>query len=199
MKAFIKKIEKLQHDFLSNKAGKPQYGPLSKNNKGVSLVEIVVVFAILAVMATGSVTALVHLNNVNVKNAAKTVKSSLVEHRIDAMAKTGAWTWTMVYSTDHYDVQITRQENSTASVEVVDTIEIPSKLTGVTATVHEADGTENTGVLIGISFKKSTGAVDQVILDTATVAPKSGYTLITLDCSGNTRQLKLTNLTGTVE
>lgn len=170
-----------------------------ENNKGVSLVEIVVVFAILAILTTGSVTALVHLNNVNVKKAAKTVKSSLVEHRIDAMAKTGIWTWSMVYSTDHYDVQITRQENSAAAIEVVDTIVIPSKLTGVTALVHQADGTENTGVLVGITFKKSTGAVDKVILDTGTVSPKSGYTMITLDCSGNTRQLRLSNLTGTVE
>ncbi len=172
---------------------------LIKNNRGVSLVELLVVIAILTVLASTSVSALVHLNNANVKKAAKTVKSSLVENRMNAMAKTGIWSWSIVYSTDHYDVQITRQENSLAAAEVVDTIEIPSKLTGITAKVHQADGTENTGTLVGISFKKSTGAVDKIILDSGTVLPTSGYTTITLDCSGKTRELKLSNLTGTVE
>lgn len=157
-----------------------------KDNKGISLVEILVVIGILAILTVTSVSALSQLSRGEIKKAVKTVQSSLVQNRIDSMAKTGDWKWCIEHDGSNYNIVIYYKGLSDTAFSAVDTIELSDQVTSITF---------NDVPLESITFKKNTGAVNEVNTITCT----SGVGTIAITCSGNTRTLKLYYLTGKVE
>lgn len=174
---------------------------MKMNNRGVSLIEIIVVVAIITILTASSVSAMSYLTRGNAKKAAKTVYSFVTQSRTDAMTKSGNWSLTIKKSgdnfvlvtecTDFYFGGVLRNCLDASGSEAYDKTVLDSSVTGITCGGVAVDDA-NPYV---INFKKSTGAVDKINGSEAT----GGYTDIVVSLSGNTRTLRLYHLTGKIE
>lgn len=59
-----------------------------RNNKGISLVEIIIIIAILAVLAGGTISGINYIRYANTKNCANVINAAIGRVRIEAMSKT---------------------------------------------------------------------------------------------------------------
>lgn len=173
---------------------------MKTDNRGVTLIEVIVVIAIMMVLTATSVSAMSYLARGNVKKAAKTVYSFITQSRTDSMAKSGKWSLTIKKDGNNY-VLVTEctgfyingalQDCLDADGKAYDKVVLDSNVTGITCN----------GVLIDdstsyvINFKKNTGEVEKINGS----KPSGGYTDIVISLSGNTRTLRLYYLTGKVE
>lgn len=176
---------------------------LLKNNKGVSIVEMVVVIAIMAVLAAASVSALSYLMRGDIKKATKTVYSEIASNRTYAMAKPGDWVFTVdnssgVFVLNSINADEIKDDGTYVNPITYSEETLSNRVTSIQVKIYKADGTivSDYADLSSITFKKNTGAVAKV---NGIAANYGGFADIKVDISGNTRELRLYFLTGKIE
>lgn len=173
------------------------------NNRGISLIEVIVVVAIMMVLTATSVSAMSYLVRGNAKKAAKTIYSFVTQSRTDAMTKSGDWTLTIKKSGDNF-VLVTECTGFSLGGVLQDCLDSAGNAYDKTVLDSNVTGIMCGGIAIDdanscvIKFKKSTGEVDKINGHEAT-ASSGGYMDIVVSLSGNTRTLRLYYLTGKIE
>lgn len=176
---------------------------LFEDNRGVSLVEILVAMAIMVVITTSSVTALSYIARGDIKKATKTLYSAISSNQTYAKAKSGQWEFRVGRPTGTVLVlQSVNQSiaaDGTPTGEVIyDEQEMSDRVSAITVEIYSADGSAVSGEtdLTSITFKKNTGAVDTI---NAAAVPSGGFANITVNISGNRLTLRLYFMTGKIE
>lgn len=157
------------------------------DNRGFSLVELLVVVGILAILTTMTASAASYLSRGNIKHATKTLYSAITSNRTYSMAKAGEWEFVVTQENGKYVLLSRNYPTTTTTVpdEYAKDV-LTERITGITI-----DGVP----LDSIKFAKSTGAVKSI--NGADVT--SGYSEIVINMSGATSKLKLYYLTGKVD
>lgn len=176
---------------------------LLKDNKGVSIVEMIVVIAIMAVLTASSVSAMSYLMRGDIKKATKTVYSEIASNRTYAMAKPGEWIFTVdsssgVFVLNSINAESIADDGSCVNPTNYSEETLSNRVSSIEVKVYNADGSvvSDYTALSSISFKKSTGAVSKI---NGTNTNYGGYADIKVDISGNNRVLRLYFLTGKIE
>lgn len=169
---------------------------LLKNNKGFSLVEMLVVIAIMAILASVSVSAMGYLMRGDIKKAAKTLYSEIASNRTYAMAKQGDW----LFSVDNSSgVFVLSSMNTTSGGTITYSEEtLSNRVSSIEVMIYSADGSviSDYTALNTISFKKSTGAVNEI---NGASVNYGGFADIKISISTSGMVLRLYFLTGKIE
>lgn len=167
------------------------------NNKGLTLIEVIVVIAIMAVLTTTSVNAVSYVLKGDIKKATKTLYSAITSTRTNAMAKTGGWQFTVTHDGTKYSLNSVWDEIA----EPFSTEVLSNRVDSITVTCSGA-----TMNLSSIEFEKNTGAVRTIVGDAGVIynrassgSPLAGYADIVISISGNKQTLRLYYLTGKIE
>lgn len=194
---------------------------IRKDNRGVSIIEMVVVMAILVVLATSVFSAMTFLTRSDIKKASKTLYSAITSCRTSSMARSGYWCFavyqdaTGCYVLDSVQGETVDEASGTYGTAVVHDHEVMSNLvSSIQVNIVNADGSETGYVdLYSITFKKNTGAVDEInsvttaeasgtrvyTVGTGIDAKSGGYADIKITISENERVMRLYFITGEVE
>lgn len=167
------------------------------NNKGVSLIEVLVVIGIIAILSTVSVSALVYVNKGDIKKATKTLLSEITSARTYSMAKTGDWKFEVVHNGSSFVL------NTIGGADNYSEAVLSNRVDNIKVVTNSGA----TGTLGGIVFQKNTGAVMSITDSTGAIlysrsgagSSLAGYADITVSISGNERTLRLYYLTGKIE
>lgn len=175
--------------------------PTSKklNNKGATLIEMIVVVAIMAVMISGAIIAFTVLNSGNVKNASRTSKSLLEKTRTNTMSVVAEeWAFVIEKKEETHiayvskkvkDAEPTRLEETDIGFKVNDVL----IMDGVETSIEEDD-------VLKIIFDKSTGSVSGVLInDKALDMPADNMLTLKFKSGQSDEELKLYFLTGKME
>lgn len=134
-----------------------------KNNKGFSLLEMIIVIAILAVVASVSFVGLGYLYSTNIKSSVKKINSSLLKTQNYTMAKSngGRDVYMRINqaSDGNYYIEYWRVSGETR-VKIQDDEKIGKK--NLTVTCHKDDGstaTVSVGSPVDVYFNRSTGGL----------------------------------------
>ncbi|MBR5896476.1 MAG: prepilin-type N-terminal cleavage/methylation domain-containing protein [Lachnospiraceae bacterium] len=128
---------------------------MNKNNKGFSLIELIVIIAIIGIVSTASIIGLNMINGRPADQCARSLRIALTNHRLSTMGKETAFMRIYMES-----------DGSVWVYEKLDSTETRTKLCGkgVTVEVHKTDGgTENLtpgGSALQISFNRHNGSFD---------------------------------------
>lgn len=125
---------------------------MRKQNKGVTLVEILIVVAILSIMTGAAGVGISLLYSRDAESCAKTVNTMLESARMTSLAKTGVYSFTL------------DTENRRCTVEPgIKEEELPSRVTLTLSSEGSYDISVNKN--IEIEFDKSTGKVKRLSAD----------------------------------
>ncbi len=134
-----------------------------KNNKGFSLLEMIIVIAILAVVSSVSFVGLGYLYSTNIKSSIKKINSSLLKTQNYTMAKSNGGRDVYMRlsqgSDGDYYIQYLRVSGST-EVKIQDDEKIGKK--NLTLTCYKDDGSAETvsvGSPVDVYFDRSTGGL----------------------------------------
>lgn len=159
------------------------------DNRGLSLIEVVVVVGILVILAGTTASAMSYMVRGNVKEAAKSTYSAIASNQTYAKAKSGDWTLVCMHNGTQYVLQSICSEVATPYEETLLSNRVTSvKYKDSTA----ADYTD----LLTLQFKKNTGAVAAI---NGAAVPSAGYADIQVAIEGNLANLRLYYLTGEIE
>lgn len=191
---------------------------MRKDNRGFTLVEILVVLAIMTIGVTTAFVGIRYLNNTNANKAAATIDSTLKQLRVDSMAQSTAYRCEIVRESQATKMKIYKQQfDYSAGKPVVDAsgnpsyalsreVELGALIESITLDINGSTSTVSTtlpGGVIHLSFKKSTGGFGDInigpIVAAASSAGTSYGTLTIKTTSGNTASMKLYLITGKVE
>lgn len=204
----------------SEKMGKSKVS-VKKDNRGVSAIEMVVVMAILVVLATSAFSAMTFLSRSDIKKASKTLYSAITSCRTSSMARSGYWCFAVYqdasgcFVLDSVQGDTLDETTGTYGTAIVHDHEVLSnKVSSIQANIVYANGTETGYVdLKSITFKKNTGAVEEInsvtttesggsrvyTVGTGVDAKSGGYADIKITISENERVMRLYFITGEVE
>lgn len=184
---------------------------LFQDNRGVSLVEVLVVMAILTILTTISVSSLNYVIRGDIKKATKTLYSAIASNRTYSMAKPGRWTFNVFTDAEgvyqYQSVKLEEKDGSgvVTSPEIIyDEEKFSNRVDFIRVCIYGANESliADYSDLVSIVFKKNTGAVDS-ITTTGNVYKASdnpgGFADIMIDIAGNNRILRLYFLTGEIE
>lgn len=153
---------------------------MKSNNKGFSLVEVLVVIAIMVILTSASVQALSYLTRGDIKKATKTLYSFIASNRTSSMAKSGEWSFEVSNDGTQYILY------SMCDGAEFDMEKLSNRVDSITI---------NGEPLTSIRFAKNTGAVSSI----NGVDVVAGYADIVISISGNKQTLRLYYLTGKIE
>lgn len=167
------------------------------DNRGFTLVEVVVVVSIIAVLSVFSFNALNYVNKGDIKEATNTLYSEIMSSRTSSMARTGEWYFQVSHDGTSFILETIWDQEATS----VSRVPLSYRVDSIKATYN---GT--TVDLATIEFQKNTGAVKKitgvggVLYDRSLPgASLAGYCDIVLNLDGNERKLRLYFLTGEIE
>lgn len=156
---------------------------LRDNNKGFSLVELIIVIAIMCVLGVGTVATIGIINNAKVKSCAKSIYTSIGRVKTNTLAKEGEHSSSdgvseyknkfEVYKNDKNQVFIRETVNGYAEEKMVGT-------NGVTVRYSKGGGSESTlgATPIACTFDRSSGVVSNCDFDTIIISGgKRRYTI----------------------
>lgn len=173
-----------------------------KDNKGASLLEVMVIIAIMAVLGASTLSYMGYLVRGDIKKATKTVYSAISSTQTLAKARTGEWVFSVdvdaegLYNlvTTTYDVE---PDGSLINPLEVDRIKLEQKVTGINVNQYSADGTAiSADPFSSMTFVKNTGAVKAI---NGTNVVNGGYCEIEINISGNYKFIRVYYLTGKIE
>lgn len=171
------------------------------NNRGASVIELLIIMAIIAVLLSGSIIAFSLLNSSNVKQAARTTKDYLEKTRTSTMSVVAdEWYFTFTKSGSDYKAIVYKTYTKDGAV-VEEKIE--EKLLGTRiSAAFISDGTEITvgeGDVLKIVFDRSSGEVGKVLFNEATYAPHENIVSIKFTSGSNKSTVNLYFVSGKVE
>lgn len=142
---------------------------MKNNQKGFSLIEIIVVFAIMAIIGAGALVSFSLVTGQNVKSCAKKIDTYLGQTRMNAMSRHNTVLYLMVEDDGVYAQMYKSQDNSNTMV-AEERVKIAKEGTRVryrpsTAGATLVDLTPG-GVRLEISFDRSSGAFKPLPDDT---------------------------------
>ena len=159
-----------------------------KNNKGFTLVELIVVIAIMAVLTGFIITGIGLLSTLSSRQCARQLKQSIGQARIETMGKNYVKLRLYKDSTDNcYYLEETKTVTETGETSVTTDKVGSGRITITGKDAGGSDYTISTGHDITLSFKRSTGGFDDYV---KTIVVSSG---------GRDHELKLMKITGRVE
>jgi len=154
---------------------------LKLNNKGATLIELMVILAIIAVLVSGSIVAFNVLNGSNLKNAARTTGSFLETTRTKTMSVVAdAWYYTLTRDGDNYYTEIYKVYTDDTGATVEEKIEAEDLGFRVVGSII-ADGSETEfadGDMLTIKFDQASGSVKIVDLDGTELTPSENMITI---------------------
>lgn len=162
------------------------------NNKGFSLIEIIVVVGIMAILAVSSISLTSYLMRGNVKQATNTLYTAIASNQTFSKAKSGDWQLVIDNSTGVYKVKSVCT-NTSGTVDEYEEYVLSDRVS--TVLIKDSADSGYTP-FTSLEFQKNTGAV--ATINGATV-PKAGYADIQIDISGNKAYLRIYYLTGEIE
>ncbi len=166
------------------------------DNRGLSLIEVVVIVGILAIMAATTASAASYMVRGNIKDAAKSTYSAIASNQTYAKAKAGDWTLTCAYNGTQF-VLSSICDYVDASGVANNYIFEETLLSNRVTSVKYKDSTWADFIeLQTIKFKKNTGAVSMI---NGNPVPSAGYADIQVAIEGNLAYLRLYYLTGEIE
>ena len=126
------------------------------DNKGFSLIELIVVIAILGIISVGIVNTFGLLSNASAKGAANKLKTALTETRVECMSKAQASLHIYQNESSEYYVTLTVNDEEKAPVKIGDSkVDITYKRSSKTAMIDQALEIPAEG--IEIEFDRDTG------------------------------------------
>lgn len=129
----------------------------TRNNKGMSLVEIIVVLAILAVVAGGIVVGVGIISSGNEKKAAESIQTGLSMVRTNTLTIQSQWEARIVNDGGSYAVIIYRDG------EEYETTDIGSRVDIEYTNNASANGAVDENKELIITFRPSTGVVEDIV------------------------------------
>lgn len=133
------------------------------NNKGFTLVELIVVMAIMVVLVGGALIGIGIISSGNAKKATKTLEASLNNLRINTMSMQGDWKLKVYMDGSQYKADIIKtitNEDKTTSSTVVSSEKLGSRIS-----IKFIDGAETVvdkDESIYVTFKEGSGKVGDV-------------------------------------
>lgn len=157
-----------------------------KDNKGFSLVEMIVILAIIAILTTGGVAAYLNWRAMNLQDCAKKIDMALSATKVDAMSKENSSMTIRLGSEGVYELRVGDEEietlgDSNIKISYSDTdghINVP------------IDGAND----LTISYERATGAFKPI--ETNEAGEAVYCTEIQLERKGKTAQIALVRTTG---
>lgn len=172
------------------------------NNRGATLIELLIVIAILGVMMGGTIVAFSVLNSGNVKEAARTTKSTLEKTRTSAMSVV-ADEWTFVVENVDGSIKTYANKVYTNEEDEVVTEKKEESLLGskVTATfiAETSEVPLNSGDKLQIVFDSSSGSVTSVKVNDTTYSPSTATVSIRYAVGSKKNDVKVYFVSGKVE
>ena len=122
------------------------------NNKGFTLLELVVVMAIMMIVLGLTATGFAMIGRTKVKSATKTIESRMDELRQTSMARDGEWWAEITYSDEKYFMSVKYKETVTNQQ-------------GISTTTEKTDSYEELGNGMKIYFKDGDGLEQDITTD----------------------------------
>ena len=165
-----------------------------RDNRGLSLIELIVVVAILGILSVGSISYLGLLSNHSAKETSAKLKSAMTETRTEAMSKSSASL--QIYEDDsEYYVKLTVNGNAHQPVKIGSArVKLTYKKSNEPDNTYDVPNVTSTEPLV-IEFDRDTGAFKHIgIVGADKVYCKS----ITVAAGSKTYVLKCERLTGKI-
>lgn len=134
---------------------------MKNNNKGFSLVELLVVVAILGVLAVGTTLSYRAVKSADVRKAASTFDEMMKSVRTECMGKAEA-SYLYVYKENDgfYYVISSKKSSSLGEVKSLDGVQkLCAKSIDITCETEAGNDTISYGSFVAVSFEKGTGKV----------------------------------------
>lgn len=172
------------------------------NNRGTSLIELLIIMAILAVLLSGSIIAFSILDNSNIKQASRTTKTFIEKTRSSAMSVVAdEWYFTLTRSGDDYKANVYKTYTNGENETVTDVME--EKLLGTRISAAFVAGTDELpigeGNVLKITFEPSTGKVKKVTFDDTEYSPTENMISIKYTAGNDVNNVYLYFVSGKVE
>lgn len=169
------------------------------NNKGFSMIEMIVTIAILAVITGAAVSIFSWIRNNRIRSMAGNVNTVISDTRSKTLTKGGSFELVIKRDTDSSIIAEIYSSNAGDPTSPIDTKKISSKDGDITV---ESSGTEyhvNSSYELHISFNKADGAFKEMAVYSTSGSSTSGMNFdgeIKVSYAGLDRTIKLIELTG---
>lgn len=176
------------------------------NNRGASLVELLIMLAIIAVLISGSFAAIGLINSSSIKQATRTTKDYLEKTRTKAMS-VEADEWNMILSNDDDSYMLTLNKvvsgkdeggNTVTTTDVVDEKNLGSRVTAQLVTASD-NKTIGDGDSLKVTFVPSSGAVEAVFYNGTKISSSDGIIVIEYTVGERKTLVKLYTVSGKIE
>lgn len=176
------------------------------NNRGASLVELLIMLAIIAVLISGSFAAIGLINSSSIKQATRTTKDYLEKTRTKAMS-VEADEWNMILSNDDDSYNLTLNKvvsgkdeggNTVTTTDVVDEKNLGSRVTAQLVTASD-NKTIGDGDSLKVTFVPSSGAVEAVFYNGTKISSSDGIIVIEYTVGERKTLVKLYTVSGKIE
>ncbi len=172
------------------------------NNKGTTLIEVIIVVAIMTVMISGAIIAFTVLHSGNVKNASRTSKSLLEKTRTSTMSVV-AEEWAFVIEKKEeshmaYITKVYKDEEGNKQTEKQEETDIGERV----STTVIVDGTEtklNNNDVLKVKFDPSSGSVSSVEINGGSITSTDNTVIFRFTSGSNDNDVKIYFLSGKAE
>ena len=172
------------------------------NNRGASVVELLIIMAIIAVLLSGSIIAFSILDNSNIKQASRTTKTYIEKTRSSAMSVVAdEWYFTLTKSGDNYKANVYKTYTNAENATVTDMME--EKLLGTRISAAFVAGADELAIgdgnVVKITFEPSSGKVKKVTFDGTEYSPTENMISIRFTAGNDVNNVNLYFVSGKVE
>lgn len=172
------------------------------NNRGASVIELLIIMAILAVLLSGSIIAFTIIDSGNIKQASRTTKTYIEKTRSSAMSVAAdEWSFTLTRSGNDYIANVYKTYTNADDEVVTDKMEEKALGTRISAS-FVAGTTElpiNENDVVKIVFDPSTGSVKKVTFNDGVYSPTENMISIKFKVGNNENNVNLYFVSGKAE
>lgn len=180
---------------------------MKKDNKGFSLIEIIVVICVLGIMSTLLIGRVRNNDSHLVEKCTQTIDSAMKQARTESLAKTTVCGFCLYIQNDVWYISTYGEEvgvGGSISYQIVDTYSLGDNRTGLTVQATRADGTgaisfsNNTGAITScmrVKYATSSGAINSITFDNSTTE-QNDYTRLVISKGERSQWIDMTLATG---
>lgn len=172
------------------------------NNRGASVIELLIIMAIIAVLLSGSIIAFSILDTSNIKQASRTTKSYIEKTRSSTMSVVAdEWSFTLTREGVDYKAIVNKTYKNDEGASVTDKVE--EKLLGTRIAAALVSGASETAInendVLKITFEPASGSVKKVTLNGTEYNPAENMISIKFTSGNGVNYVKLYFVSGKVE
>ncbi len=172
------------------------------NNKGMSVVELLIIIAIIAVLMSGAIVSFTVLNGSNIKQATRTCKSYMEKTRTNAMSVVAdEWYFELKNVSGEYIAsvfQVLSDDEGNVNTTLVEEKNLGMKI-AMTLISDDTEVAISDGQVLKVNFNPSSGSINAVSLDGVKYTPDSNMVTLHYEVGAKENWLDLYFMSGNIE